>query len=165
MIEGISSTDAIYGSTGGQGTQELDKDAFLQLLVTQLKNQDPLSPTANEEFAAQLAQFSSLEQLESVNDNLIGMAVLQQGNALISQLTDSSALIGKTVVFSDPATGDSRVGSVTSVKLQDGIAILNIDGRDVPLDYVSEVTSETSAGDDSGEGDVDDSGNDEETEA
>ena len=48
----------------------LDKDAFLNLLITQLQNQDPLNPTDSVEFTAQLAQFSSLEQLSNVNDNL-----------------------------------------------------------------------------------------------
>ena len=48
----------------------LGKDDFLNLLITQLQNQDPLNPTDSTEFTAQLAQFSSLEQLSNVNDNL-----------------------------------------------------------------------------------------------
>ena len=48
----------------------LGKEDFLHLLITQLQNQDPLSPTDHTEFTAQLAQFSSLEQLSNVNDNL-----------------------------------------------------------------------------------------------
>jgi flagellar basal-body rod modification protein FlgD len=48
----------------------LGKEDFLNLLITQLQNQDPLNPTDSTEFTAQLAQFSSLEQLSNVNDNL-----------------------------------------------------------------------------------------------
>ena len=48
----------------------MGKDAFLKLLVAQLKNQDPLSPSDGKEMAAQLAQFSSVEQLVSMNDTL-----------------------------------------------------------------------------------------------
>ena len=47
---------------------DMGKDSFLQLLVAQLKNQDPLSPSDGKEMAAQLAQFSSVEQLVSAND-------------------------------------------------------------------------------------------------
>ncbi|NBG87569.1 flagellar hook capping protein [Isachenkonia alkalipeptolytica] len=47
---------------------DLDKDAFLQLLTTQLSNQDPLNPTEDREFIAQMAQFSSLEQMQNLND-------------------------------------------------------------------------------------------------
>lgn len=50
-----------------RNTGELDKDAFLQLLTTQLANQDPLSPMEDREFIAQLAQFSSLEQMTELN--------------------------------------------------------------------------------------------------
>ena len=73
------------GSTQAAGvpTKELDRDAFLNLLVTQLQNQDPLNPTDSAEFTAQLAQFSSLEQLGSVNDNLKQLKNFE-GNPLVN---------------------------------------------------------------------------------
>lgn len=49
---------------------EMGKDAFLQLLVAQLRHQDPLSPADGKEMAAQMAQFSSVEQLVTINDTL-----------------------------------------------------------------------------------------------
>jgi len=88
---------------------------------------------------AQLAQFSSLEQMTELNDNIVGLAVLQQSNALMSQLTSSSALIGQNVRYSDPATGEARWGSVASVKIEEGLAVLNIGGENVPLANVLEV--------------------------
>ena len=71
----------------------MDKDAFLNLLVTQLQNQDPLNPTDSVEFTAQLAQFSSLEQLSNVNDNL---EQLQNYQASINN-SQAVSLIGKDI--------------------------------------------------------------------
>ena len=138
-LSGIRSSDPISLSQTGEAPGALGKDSFMRLLVTQLKSQDPLEPAKNEEMIAQLAQFSSLEQMQELNDNIVGLAVLQQSNALMAQLTDSSALIGKHVHFIDPESGESRWGSVTSVRIEDGVAILNVDGQDVPLQSVSEV--------------------------
>ena len=61
--QNVSSTDDVFGS------QFIGKDGFLKLLITQLQNQDPLDPMKNEEFAAQLAQFSSLEQMQNLNES------------------------------------------------------------------------------------------------
>ena len=69
----------------------LGKDQFLQLLVAQLENQDPLAPTDDKEFVAQMATFSSLEQLIDVNGNLQSLA-LGQANLINSQ---ALGLIGK----------------------------------------------------------------------
>jgi flagellar basal-body rod modification protein FlgD len=117
----------------------LGKDAFMKLLVNQIKNQDPLEPSDNSAYLSQLAQFSSLEQMQSLNDNIVGLAVLQQNNALMAQLTQSSALIGQSVTYVDPASGETLTGTVGSVKIQDNLAVLSIGGEDVPLANVTEV--------------------------
>jgi flagellar basal-body rod modification protein FlgD len=71
----------------------LGKDDFLNLLVTQLQHQDPLNPAESTEFTAQLAQFSSLEQLNNINDNLKNMTLFQ------TSVTNSQAVsyIGKEI--------------------------------------------------------------------
>jgi len=74
-------------------SKELDRDAFLNLLITQLQNQDPLNPTDSTEFTAQLAQFRSLEQLGNVNDNL---KQLQNFQASINN-SQAVSLIGKEI--------------------------------------------------------------------
>ena len=71
----------------------MDKDDFLNLLITQLQNQDPLNPTDSTEFTAQLAQFSSLEQLNNVNQNL---QTLQLYQASINN-AQTVSFIGKEV--------------------------------------------------------------------
>ncbi len=146
-IHGIQSTDPttipLTSPTSAPATADasngLGKDAFMRLLVDQIKNQDPLSPSDNTQYLAQLAQFSSLEQMQSLNDNIVGLAVLQQNNALMSQLTQSSSLIGQTVNYMDPSTNQPATGTVTSVKIQDNVALLSIGGQDVPLANVTEV--------------------------
>jgi flagellar basal-body rod modification protein FlgD len=76
----------------------MGKDEFLQLLVAQLKNQDPMNPMNAEEFAAQLAQFSSLEQLMNINES-IGEQV-GQTEALTEATTQATALdvVGREVL-------------------------------------------------------------------
>lgn len=77
----IDATQGAGGTTAQSGVADsstransLGSDAFLKLLVTQLQNQDPTSPQSNTEFIAQLATFSSLEQLTSINKAVTSMA-------------------------------------------------------------------------------------------
>jgi|WetSurMetagenome_2_1015567.scaffolds.fasta_scaffold470636_1 flagellar basal-body rod modification protein FlgD len=103
MISSTSSVNSLSGtSTTGTSRTQMGKDEFLTLLVTQLRNQDPLSPLQPHEFAAQLAQFSSLEQLTQLNDALDQDLQLGQLNALIGQTQFSASLMGKSVM----AAGD-----------------------------------------------------------
>jgi len=77
---------------------------FLQLLITQLKNQNPLAPQDNTAFVAQLAQFSTLQGIESLNNNFVSMS----SNLKSSQAIQASALVGHTVLVD---TSRSRLGS------------------------------------------------------
>ena len=67
-------------------TKSLGEDAFLQLLVTQLKNQDPTQPQDSSQFVAQLAQFTSLEKLTSMNQSLTALTNIDASLAKIAQL-------------------------------------------------------------------------------
>lgn len=112
-------------------TKTLGKDDFLKLLVTELANQDPLQPMDNKDFIAQMAQFSSLEQMNnvatSVNDlNTSMTSYFQQG--LLSQ---GAALIGKQVSGMDTDGKTVISGKVDSVKWLDGnpqLTLLQTDG-------------------------------------
>ena len=144
-ISGIFAQDSqYYPDAAVPEPNELGKDSFMNLLVTQLKNQNPLEPQANEDFIAQLANFSELEQMELMNENLTGMVILQQSNALMEQLTQAGSLIGNNVKYVDDVTGNEFSGKVDSVKVTQGIAVLQVDGQDVPLGQVTEVTGAAS---------------------
>lgn len=162
-ITGTSSSDPSSLSSFTSTDNSMGKDAFMKLLVNQLKNQDPMDPAKNQDMIAQLAQFSSLEQMQELNSNIVGLAVLQQQNALLDQLTTSSALIGQSVQYVDPTTNEPQWGTVGSVKIQDGLAVLSIGGEDVPLANVIQVgpppaDSGAGTGDGSGDGSGDGTG-------
>ena len=77
----------------GLGNSQLDKDAFFKLMLTQLKNQDPTNPLKNHELAAQLAQFSTLEQMTNMNSTLTKI----EGRSKEPESFQALNLIGKSV--------------------------------------------------------------------
>jgi flagellar basal-body rod modification protein FlgD len=93
-IEAINQTTQT-GAAGQLGAGKgMGRDDFLKLLIAQLQNQDPLHPLDNQEFAAQLATFNSLDQLIGINQKLDGMQSQQQ---MLGQLSAAS-MIGKQIV-------------------------------------------------------------------
>jgi flagellar hook assembly protein FlgD len=107
--------------------KELGQDQFLQLLVAQMANQDPLSPTSDTEFIAQLAQFSSLEQISALNASMAN-----------SQMY---GLVGKYVSAAKPVNGEERlyVGNVDGVVNDRGINYLIVAGERFTLDQITGV--------------------------
>ncbi|WP_163834087.1 flagellar hook assembly protein FlgD [Spartinivicinus ruber] len=90
---------------------ELGKNQFLELMITQMKHQDPLNPQKNEEFVAQLAQFSSVEGLENLNQTVESMA-----NAFnSSQALQASALVGRKVLVATSSTELEAGGKVAGL--------------------------------------------------
>ena len=110
------------------GVKELDKNAFLQLLMAQLQNQDPLSPVDNKEFLSQQAQLTQVEKL----DNLV--STITSANSL----TQVSGLIGKNVQIKTP-TGNTINGVVTSGGISDGKAGVEVNGVNYPVDQVTTI--------------------------
>jgi flagellar basal-body rod modification protein FlgD len=73
-VSGVSMTNTDTAASAASATATVDKTEFLKLLVAQLQNQDPMHPMDNQEFVAQLATFSSLEQLISINQSVTKLA-------------------------------------------------------------------------------------------
>lgn len=116
-------------SNSSEKKDDLGKDAFMQMLVTQMKYQDPLNPMDNQQMLAQLAQFTALEQMKNV------------ANASEKQLANS--MIGKYVEYQykDETTGKTtmKTGKVDYVKLTANTPTLGIGKEEVTLDKVSQV--------------------------
>ncbi len=117
-------TSATTKTPGGN----LGKDEFLQLLVCQMKNQDPLEPEKDTQFIAQLAQFSSLEQMQNLNET-----------ALNSQ---AFGLVGKSVVINTTSANGNMTevsGVVDYITMKNGEAHLSVDGQLYSIDDLVEV--------------------------
>jgi len=90
---------ATSAATQLQPNEQISQNQFLTLFVTQLQNQDPLSPMEPNDLTAQLAQFSSLEQLTGINDKLDKLVGAQQQDPTKSPITDPMSLLGRAVDF------------------------------------------------------------------
>ncbi|MGN0279645.1 MAG: flagellar hook capping FlgD N-terminal domain-containing protein [Lachnospiraceae bacterium] len=114
------------------GNSSLDKDAFLQLLVAQMKYQDPLEPTSNTEYISQYATFSELEQMQNMSASL--------------ELSRASALVGETVLMkiTDSTGRTTNVqGNVDYVVYENNKAYLSINGELYSMDDLDTVADPT----------------------
>jgi flagellar basal-body rod modification protein FlgD len=127
-INSIGSDPQVIGSGARTPKSSLGKEDFLQLLVAQMRYQDPLKPMEDKEFVAQLAQFSSLEQMMNVG--------------LAANLTYSMGVLGKQVTGAD-AGGQPVAGKAISVRLGDGntpiVKVETTDGKQVEVE-LSKIT-------------------------
>ncbi len=115
-VTGSTRTLEDYQNSQRVANQTLDKDAFLQLLIEQMANQDPLNPASDTEYISQLAQFSMLEELQSLNDTMTQ--------------TQLYSLVGKYVFVNstDSESGEQKLiyGKVDGIIKQNGIDYLVI---------------------------------------
>lgn len=115
------------------GYDALDKNSFLKLLVTQLSKQDPTNPMNDREFISQMAQFSSLEQMNNVANSMNKLRA-SQANQLIGKMIN-----GKDFVTEKPVQGIATKATYD----HNGEVFLSVGGRMVKLDDVTEVTEVT----------------------
>lgn len=122
-VSGASTAAAAATATSSELKTGLDYNAFLQLLIAQIKNQDPLSPMDPTEQMGQLASFSNVEQTIKLNQKLETMIT-------VSSLTQADSLIGRILTSPD----GSISGPVKSVTVSDSTVVATLtSGRTVPL--------------------------------
>lgn len=132
-----SSTDTSSTSSTDDDSSTLGQEAFLELLVTELQYQDPLDPMDGTEYVTQLAQFSTVEQLTTMNDNMSSFLQYQG-------LYDGGSLIGKTVEIND----GELTGEVTKIAIEDGETYVYIDGEEYSVDDITSVYEDTDTDED-----------------
>lgn len=124
-------TSATQAQTSGserserKSNDQMDKFDFLQLLVTQLRYQDPLKPMDDRDFAAQLAQFSALEQVAE--------------QTKWTQMTYGLGLVGQKVTYTDDE-GAVKTGVATALRMVDGKPMLVLGSVEIELSQVTEAT-------------------------
>jgi len=119
----------VYTNRVTTSKDQLGKDDFLKLLVTQLKNQDPLNPMDDREFIAQLAQFSTLEQMQNMNSSFNAVRAINLiGKNIYATITDNNG------------NSQTVTGKVDVVYKQNGEYFLQVNGIDVPVDAVTAVS-------------------------
>lgn len=124
--------------------EETNKDLFLKLLVAQMSNQDPLNPQDPTQYVTQLAQFSSLEQMQNLNEGMEYLVGLTNGVLVNSAMSTASALIGKRIEAYAPKEDDTEetnnavkdyekaddkktiTGVVEGIKIKDGIVYMEV---------------------------------------
>ncbi|HLQ00718.1 MAG TPA: flagellar hook capping FlgD N-terminal domain-containing protein [Burkholderiales bacterium] len=134
----IESIGAAPLAAAAPANAAVSQDDFLKILLTQLRFQDPLKPIDNQEFVAQLAQFSSLELARQQGEEIQGLLTIQSASQSLS-------LMNRTVEVG--TNGGSQVGVVTAIRFQNGNPLLTVktaDGQfltDIGLSQVSLVNS------------------------
>ena len=113
-------------------TDQMGKDVFLQLLVAQMRYQDPNSPASTTEFMSQTATFTQVEKLEEIAAQNASLVSLQRS-------LSAGALVGHTVSYTDEK-GATVTGTVGSVKISGDEPSAVVDGVDVPIGRLTEVS-------------------------
>lgn len=107
----------------------MDKDMFMKILIAQLSNQDPTAPMEDKDFIAQMAQFSSLEQMQAIGKTMDTMVLNQHATALLSY----SNLIGKNVSYEAESKTTDASGAEQTTTVQETASVVSVkrDGLDI----------------------------------
>jgi flagellar basal-body rod modification protein FlgD len=128
-ITNMSKNTSIFNNKSFEQKSSLGKDDFLRILTTQLSHQDPSSPLQDKDFIAQMATFSSLEQMTNLNK-----AFEKFANQQMSQFSNS---IGKEIKWT--MEGASSTGVVDGVSIQNGKYFYMVGNEKVPVETITEI--------------------------
>ena len=115
-------------------TSQVATTDYLTLLTIQLQNQDPINPVKQEDFLAQLSQFSMLEGMENLNTSFEDMLRLQE-------ISQGINLVGREVEYQELGSEAIRRGTVDRFVAETGSLRLVVDGQEIPIQRVASVTA------------------------
>jgi len=128
----VESFNKSLNKNGRKVKNSLGKDDFLRLLIVQLENQDPTKPLEDKEFIAQMAQFSSLEQMTGINKTLSNLILNHKENL-------SYSLLGKYVEVFDQTTGKMDSGIVKEISFRTDVPTITFNGLSYSVDDIAKV--------------------------
>ncbi|MGY1695248.1 flagellar hook capping FlgD N-terminal domain-containing protein [Geodermatophilus sp. SYSU D00814] len=134
-VGGVGSTSPAVPQTATSSVDRADqmgKDTFLQLLVAQMKYQDPGNPTSTTEFMSQTATFTQVEKLEEIASQNAALLSLQRS-------LSAGALVGHAVSWT-AEDGTTQTGTVSSVRFGDDEPLAVVGGQEVPLGRLTEIS-------------------------
>lgn len=125
-----------------------DSNMFLNLMLQQLKNQDPTQPTDNTEWLSQLAQYSSLEQMTQMNTGLTNcmnyISAMYKDMSMNAEITQTLSMVGKEVTITIPDKNDSSktteiTGKVTEANFKDGTGKVKVNGEYYSISNITSI--------------------------
>ena len=131
-VSGVGGAAGAPATSTVTRTDQMGKDVFLQLLVAQMRYQDPNSPASTTEFMSQTATFTQVEKLEEIAAQNASLVALQRS-------LSAGALVGHTVSYTDEK-GATVTGTVGSVRISGDEPSAVVDGVDVPIGRLTEVS-------------------------
>jgi len=113
-------------------------------MLQEMQNQDPTQPMDNQQWLSQLAQYSSLEQMTSVNTNLTAMSstlsTLSDTISSNSSINQTLSLIGKDVDITDPKDSTKTItGTVSEASFNSGVGQVKVNGTNYPISYIKTI--------------------------
>lgn len=129
-----TTTQAATGTKKEEASRGLGQDAFMKILIAQLRNQNPLEPMKDADFIAQMAQFTSLEQLTSLNKTMTSYTERMNGKSM----ADYAEMIGKQISWKVPDTDTTESGIIQSIIQEEGKYFAKLQDSDqrIALDTV-----------------------------
>ena len=135
-------------TTDRKTSSKNDSNMFLNLMLQQLKNQDPTQPTDNTEWLSQLAQYSSLEQMTQMNTGLTNcmnyISAMYKDMSMNAEITQTLSMVGKEVTITVPDEKESSktteiTGKVTEANFKDGTGKVKVNGEYYSISNITSI--------------------------